>query len=294
MEQVGVKRMEFEEALCLYEKILDSYRSHINQCKLVDRDEAEYEPHVGTTLHNIGIVYLLNQRYDLACESLQKATAARASCLGEHHMDYISSVTQTGLAYYAQNQFVQARQTWRDALTCLSRLPSLASSSNTSAELLSVVLNNIACAEFEIGQVGNAARTFCEALEAYRAITTDIDERQYGSGVARKLANLRSNVGYVWLRMKRGDLAIEAFKASLAEKFSDDDTFIIAMQDRQNNDALNVYAKMLRTQIQTYGWNHTESQKTLTKINLLSGGKKCTYSNDHLHSAAKRLRAVVF
>ena len=101
---VLTQRMEFEEALCLYKKILDSYRSHINQCKLVDRDEAEYEPHVGTTLHNIGIVYLLNQRYDLACESLQKATAARASCLGERHMDYIVSCVDEDLSFrYSQH-----------------------------------------------------------------------------------------------------------------------------------------------------------------------------------------------
>ena len=78
---------------------------------------------------------------------------------------------------------------------------------------------------------------------------------------------------------------------------------MIAIQDHlvlaylrkgQNNDALNVYAKMLRTQIQTYGWNHTESQKTLTKINLLSGGKKCTYSNDHLYSAAEKVKSCCF
>ena len=126
-------------------------------------------------------------------------------------------MTQTGLAYYAQDQFVQARQTWRDALICLRRLPSSSLSSSNTTAVLSVVLNNLACAEFEIGQVGNAARTFREALEVYRTgiVTTEIDERQYGRDVAQKLAILRSNVGYVWLRMKKGDLAIEAFGAAL-------------------------------------------------------------------------------
>lgn len=294
-----LQRTEFEEALSLYHKILCSYRSHINQCKLVDRDATKYEPHVGTTLHNIGIVYLLSQQYDIACEWLQKASTARASCLGFDHMDYIVSVSRTGLAYYAQDQFLQARQTWQAALDQLRRLPSSSLSSPNMIAELSLVLNNLACVEFEIGQVENAARVFREALEVYHTgiVKTGAVERQYDKDVALKLAILRSNAGYVWLRMKKGDLAIAAFEAARVdqEKIQDSVTLLISMLDHlvlaylrkgQNSEALRVYSALLKIQIETYGPNHAECQKTLTKINLLEAGMDC----NHLTSATKKVK----
>jgi len=295
-----LKIMEFEEALCLFQKILASYESHINQCKLVNRDVVEYDSHMGTTQHNIGIVYLLNKRYDLACESLQKATATRASCLGQVNKHYISSLTRTGLAYYAQDQFLQAKQSWQEALTLLRQLHTSSLSSPDIIAELSVVINNLACAEFEIGQVGGAARMFREALNVY-CTSTDTSGGQSSSDVTWKTAILRSNVGYVWLRMKRADIAIDAFKAALVSQGitpnDHDHNLTIAIREHlilallrkgKKHEAFNQFSEMLMMQIEIYGPNHPETQKTMTKIHLLKRGLKC--SSNHLYSTAEKVK----
>jgi len=298
-----LKKMEFKEALSTYQKILDSYQSHINQCKLVNRAEAEYEPYVGTIMHNIGVIYLLNQQYDLACKSLREASDYRSSCIGKHHMDYISSISRTGLAYYAQDKFFEAREMWQDALTLLRQLPiSPLSSSNTSAEL-SVVLNNLACAEFEIGEIKNSARTFLEALDLYRngGVTTEAENRQYEGYTAWKLAILRSNVGYIWLRMKNADAAIIAFEAALVDqnKFSYHGILTISMLDHlilallrkgKKHGALKVCSQMLKLQIENYGPSHTECEQTMTKIKLLENGLESACSKNRLQSTADKVK----
>jgi len=192
---------------------------------------------------------------------------------------------------------------WQEALTLLRQLPiSSLSSPNINAEV-SVVLNNLACAEFEVGEIKKSARTFLEALDLYRDcnVTTDADGRQDEGYTLWKLAILRSNVGYIWLRMKDVDSAIIAFEAALVDerKFPTHGILTISMLDHlvlafhhkgKKREVLKVCSQMLKLQIEIYGPNHTECEKTMTKIKLLEDGVESACSKKRLHSTAEKVK----
>jgi len=165
-------------------------------------------------------------------------------------------------------------------------------------------MNNLACAEFETGQMGSAARTFREALKVYRLDATTAG-KPLQRNVALKLAVLKSNVGYVWLRMKRADTAIEALQAAKVNQEmipnGDDHNLTIAIRDHlvlallrkgDNNEAYKEIDQVLRIQIELYGPDHPEIKKTLTKVHLLKGGMKC--NSNHLNYTAEKVKGCCF
>ena len=54
----------------------------------------------------------------------------------------------------------------------------------------------------------------------------------------------------------------------------------------QEYEVFKVYSQLLKIQIEVHGPNHSECQKTLTKINLLESGVNC----NHLLSATEKVK----
>jgi len=305
-----LKRNEYKQASNLFLSILSTYESHIERSKEINTNEVQvYKCHVGTTLHNIGICCLFDLEWADAVLYLRRATEVRACCLGRHHLDYISSLTRTGIAYYAQDLFLQARHIWQDALALLYQ-----SKSKTNTSDLLEVLNNLACTEFEIGQVRKAGQGFQKALKTLRKGNDGYSgsktrQREYGrlsNNSNWKVAVIKSNLGYVALKKKQGKLAIDAFQAALENQNTNgnqDEDLTTAMRENlalaylstgQNQNALKVYNTLLERQIQQKGPNHSECKVTLTKIHLLKGGRKCMGSRNKLMTSVAKVKGCCF
>ena len=64
------------------------YRALLNR---LDVDSDEYLSHEGIILHNIGIVYTLDDQYYRAIDKFKEAAKSRENCLDSFEMDYIVS-----------------------------------------------------------------------------------------------------------------------------------------------------------------------------------------------------------
>lgn len=93
---------EFEEAAALYKDIIAIYvnasekrkeenpRANSDQ-KKDELDETYFRSQVGTALHNLAIIYLLDENYNKALIFFQKAAETRRLCLGNEHADHVVS-----------------------------------------------------------------------------------------------------------------------------------------------------------------------------------------------------------
>lgn len=150
-------------------------------------------------------------------------------------------------------------------------------------------------AKFELEQARGAARVIHKALDVcgVKTVTTEREKKQYKKGIAWKLNFLRWNVWYVWMRMKREELAIDAFEVAIVDQESsnDDDILLMAIQDylilvflhkQKTQDVLKVYSQTIKTKIKTYGPTYAKYQKILIDLNLC----ECEI-NDQLHAITR-------
>lgn len=72
---------------------------------------------VGSTLHNMGIVYLRAEKYDKALNAFQKATRVRRGALGPSNVDVSCSLVKIGIVQLLLQQFDDALFSFRDALS---------------------------------------------------------------------------------------------------------------------------------------------------------------------------------
>ena len=91
-----LKYDELDEALELFEAVIVSYYNHIEELmgKSGDKTAAslmitDLKPHIGTALHNLGIVHMLRGEYERATGYLERAVTNRKSCCGEGHADHV-------------------------------------------------------------------------------------------------------------------------------------------------------------------------------------------------------------
>ena len=74
-------------------------------------------PTVGSTLHNLGIVYLQAKSYENALKAFQEATRVRRGAIGREHIDVSCSLVKVGIVQLLLQQFDDALFSFRDALS---------------------------------------------------------------------------------------------------------------------------------------------------------------------------------
>lgn len=126
------------------------------------QDIKESNGKVALTLYNIGIVHLLNEKYDDAIQVFERALDIRERQNGDYavslqhlHFGILSlwysnffnnlpkaTLAFIGLAYYAVEDFQQAKKCFKKAL---SSLQSLEDSVENKDVLMSEIMNNLGC-----------------------------------------------------------------------------------------------------------------------------------------------------
>lgn len=91
---------ELELAIELYEGIMFAYYSYfdgalkryeLRKGSSVGREVLDFRPFIGTALHNLGIVNLLQGDFGAALSFFHRAAENRKACLGRAHVDYVVS-----------------------------------------------------------------------------------------------------------------------------------------------------------------------------------------------------------
>jgi len=203
---------EYEAATSELEQILSVFANQLDTCQRFGEDVDECNENLAKTLHNIGIVHILNGKFEDAAAQFTRATDIFRNLLDKSHdLDLISVTTMMGLSRYAVEDFTAAKKYWDEAMTSLKEMKKRKKTVAFVAELL----NNIGCIHFETGNEVKAIKFFQDSLEMQRkAVTSDVYDhgKPPSKNMLMKLAITQANVAYVNLRLKNIDAAIKAFE----------------------------------------------------------------------------------
>ena len=93
-----LKHDELEDALALYEDIVEAYYTHFENClrenttvEQLDDQVALFSSYIASCLHNIGLVYLLLKKPKEAYSHFERAVTKRAATFGVGHTDHLVS-----------------------------------------------------------------------------------------------------------------------------------------------------------------------------------------------------------
>ena len=95
--RMGSSVPRLEETLALYEDILDRYNIYADELKQSGDTRsltilAQFQPYIGSVLHNIGVVLMLRGDFKQAFLFFDRAAASRESVLGRGHVDHLVSL----------------------------------------------------------------------------------------------------------------------------------------------------------------------------------------------------------
>jgi len=244
-----LKYDDFDDALSLYEDILQSYDSFFQQVspKQRDIDFQGFKLFIGVALHNIGVIHLLRGKYHEAFTYFERATLNRASSIGAGHSDHIVSLLQLLFAFilfgrdafadlfaccliivqsslvnmsicrYALEDFPSAHAGFEEALG-LAR-----GNKNTLADYrqLAGILNNLGCLAHMCGQTERAMELLEESLDAQNYAA---DKSLYAGSrfschtAALTLTITKANMGLIALLNQDVSLSIAAFEAAIKDQ----------------------------------------------------------------------------
>jgi eukaryotic-like serine/threonine-protein kinase len=104
LNNLGNALSDFEE------KYVEAERVYLDAVALARASAGERHPEVGTTLNNIGALYLRMQNWEKAREALNQSAEIRAAVLGEHHPDTAGAQTGEALALNKLHRFSEAER----------------------------------------------------------------------------------------------------------------------------------------------------------------------------------------
>lgn len=183
---------------------LDLFRSALNGHK---EKYGELHHLVGTTLHNMGMIYLFSKQYAQAQDAFLESMNVRIAALGSNHPDVGASKTKIGLLQLAKGDLSRACDTFWDVRD--SYLESL----GYAHPKLAKMMNNIGVVAYCHGDLVEAYRCFEIAHEYHLRRQEDEEEESTVMGVAT--AHTLSNLGFVCTKMGESVRALEFFELSL-------------------------------------------------------------------------------
>lgn len=158
-----LKAQQYDEAIDVYLTVLGYYKKQFG---------SQY-PLVVSTIHNLGIVYVLKGNYNKALSYCQKALNIRKKVMGANHPDVVSSLCELGIICYGRENFNQALDAFRQALHIACHTENY---NHRDCEVASI-LNNIGCVQFSMGKLIASIATFEESLNIQRnlmgSVTSD-------------------------------------------------------------------------------------------------------------------------
>ena len=192
-----VKSNQLQEAVVLFTNLL----------QIMKAKYGELHERVGATYHNLGIVYLRQDEYEISLESFQLAVWKRQGSLGRNHPSVAISLVKVGIVQLLQHRLEDALFTFQRALQirrqALGHLhPSIAR-----------IYNNIGCVHVEFQQFAQARRAFESSLDIQRnALVDKPDHGPLLFGVSTTLCNL----GFLYTRQLLLDKAQIVFADAIS------------------------------------------------------------------------------
>ena len=140
---------------------------------------------IGNTLHNMGIVLLRGQEYEIALHTFEQAVRVRRGAIGKDHADVAVSLVKVGISNLLLKRFDDALIAFKDALSV--RRHALGHLHPTTAR----IYNNIGCVHVEFKELRHARKAFESALDVQRnALCFEPDNAQLMLSTATTLCNL--------------------------------------------------------------------------------------------------------
>lgn len=124
---------EIDEALDLFYSVMRSHRHKYGDIHHL----------VGTTLHNIGMIQMLDKRYNHARASFLEAMNIRSAALGTTHSDVLSSKIKLALILLAEGKIELSYESFNNLLVENNQYNIVQQQSQRQVQLLAKLLNNI-------------------------------------------------------------------------------------------------------------------------------------------------------
>ena len=277
---------EFDESQSLYDDILHSYFRYQEQsCKnlhpkagdCMQSELTEGKRLVGTAMHNLGIVLLMQEKWGDASTYFERATWNR-SYLDDP--ERISSLNRTAIAKYASNDISRARVVLEEALELARKTISSLSDHHQLAE----ILNNLGCLAYQTGHSEQAMAYFHDSLQIQELATGH--SLYIGSKFAFQVGTLnmsviRANIGFLHLASEDTSQCISLFDAAVRGQqllLSDAHPTLMASLEHlvtahllagDKTKALQLLRRMFHMQVDMFGPNNADARVTSNKIAML-------------------------
>jgi tetratricopeptide (TPR) repeat protein len=170
----------FEDALDIFQKILKGL-------EMKHGDEPNHV--IGSTLHNIGVLYLWMGQYQEAWESLNQAASVRIQCLSTDHPDIAVSLGREAIALFALEEY-------NDAIHVLTKSLKISCSKNATR---AKILNNIGVCYYQKQEHVEAMKAFTSALEIQRVW---LDEKVRRTDIVFDASVTLGNIGKLYLEQE--------------------------------------------------------------------------------------------
>jgi hypothetical protein len=275
---------EFDEALLLYEEILQTYhqyQGHFLKSEDLKLEEGmmECKRYIGIVMHNVGVILFLQGKWQDAFAYFERATWNR-SCATLGDSAHVSSLARTAMASYALDDIPGSIAKLEEALQ-LAR-------GNTSRlsdhHLLAEILNNLGCLSYQTGKADRALELFDESLQIQRIAA---DHSLYvGSKLSchQETINMsvtKANIGLLHLAIKDASQCIDLFESAIRDQqllLRDADATLISTIEHlvtvlllvgDKAKALQLLKRMMYMQCDAFGPNYQLTRSTANKIAML-------------------------
>ena len=195
-----IRAGEYDKAMGQQQEIIKDQKRHMS------RGDNKYL--LGISLHNLGVVRLLEGSNDVeAIELFREAAAAKKEAFGPEHPTVAESLDEIGIQYFAQNRQEEALETFQEAKRI--RVQTL----GADHPKVALVDNNIGCVYFQMKRQDESLASFQTAR--------DILEDCMGSESTRSnldllhVAATLCNLGYMKFRSKHYEEATAVFEDAL-------------------------------------------------------------------------------
>jgi tetratricopeptide (TPR) repeat protein len=191
-------RNEIDDALDIFHCALQSHREKYGEMHHL----------VGSTLHNMGTLYMYANQYDEAQKAFQDAARIQATALGPAHPTVASSMMKLGLLELARGDLSSASETF---FQIRSRFLDVLGFGHPQ---MAKIVNNIAVVAYSQGDAAGAIRSFELAHEYYRRMKED--ENDENEVTAMAMAHTMCNLGFVYAKEQQHVKSMELYEAALA------------------------------------------------------------------------------
>jgi tetratricopeptide (TPR) repeat protein len=268
----------FSSALSIFAKLLKGLQ-------LMEEKELKFL--IGSTHHNMGIVYMWDGQFENALKSFTEAVEARKRYLPPNHPDTVVSLVRKGMACFALSMFDAALEALE------ATMPMIPSDSL----IRSKVLNSRGVVYYKKGDFSAALRDLTSSLEIQRQW---LDSPVRRESIVYDAAITLSNMGKLYLERSDHDLAYYVFEEALLLQTTlfrkDKDIVLESMSNLaiakakggQTKKALQILGACLRTQNKRFGTESTQSIETLGMMAFIYAQQDSNEDALKCYSSVKR------